>query len=62
MHPTKTFEGIGLSMPGRVDPVTQKLVLAPNLRWAGHEIGGVIENALGLKVEMEKFLSTVRAA
>jgi predicted NBD/HSP70 family sugar kinase len=53
MHPTKTFEGIGLSMPGRVDPVTQQLVLAPNLRWAGHEIGGVIENALGLKVEME---------
>jgi len=53
MHPTKTFEGVGLSMPGRVDPVTQKLVLAPNLRWAGHEIGGVIESALGLKVEME---------
>lgn len=53
MHPTKTFEGIGLSMPGRVDPVTQQLVLAPNLRWAGHEIAGVIESALGLKVEME---------
>jgi len=53
MHPTKTFEGVGLSMPGRVDPVTQQLVLAPNLRWAGHEIGGVIESALGLKVEME---------
>jgi len=53
MHPTKTFEGVGLSMPGRVDPVTQKLVLAPNLRWAGAEIGSVIESALGLKVEME---------
>jgi predicted NBD/HSP70 family sugar kinase len=53
MHPTKTFEGVGLSMPGRVDPVTQQLVLAPNLRWAGHEIAGVIETALGLKVEME---------
>jgi predicted NBD/HSP70 family sugar kinase len=53
MHPSKTFEGIGLSMPGRVDPVTQKLVLAPNLHWAGAEIRGVIESALGLKVEME---------
>lgn len=53
MHPTKTFEGVGLSMPGRVDPMTKKLILAPNLRWAGHEIGGVIESALGLKVEME---------
>jgi predicted NBD/HSP70 family sugar kinase len=53
MHPSKTFEGIGLSMPGRVDPVAQKLLLAPNLQWAGAEIGTVIENALGLKVEME---------
>jgi predicted NBD/HSP70 family sugar kinase len=53
LHPSKTFEGVGLSMPGRVDPVTQKLVLAPNLHWAGHEISGVIESALGLKVEME---------
>jgi predicted NBD/HSP70 family sugar kinase len=40
-------------MPGRVDPVTQQLVLAPNLRWARHEITGEIEAALGLKVEME---------
>jgi predicted NBD/HSP70 family sugar kinase len=53
MHPTKTFEGVGLSMPGRVDPHTQKLILAPNLHWAGHEIAQVIESALGLKVEME---------
>ena len=53
MHPAKTFEGVGLSMPGRVDPVTRQLVLAPNLRWAGHEIASVVESALGLKVEME---------
>lgn len=53
MHPNKTFEGVGLSMPGRVDPVTQHLVLAPNLRWTGHDIAGEIEAALGLKVEME---------
>jgi len=53
MHPGKSFEGVGLSMPGRVDPVTQQLVLAPNLRWARHEIAGEIEAALGLKVEME---------
>lgn len=53
LHPSKTFEGVGLSLPGRVDPVTQKLVLAPNLHWAGAEIRGAIESALGLKVEME---------
>jgi predicted NBD/HSP70 family sugar kinase len=53
MHPAKSFEGIGLSMPGRVDPDTQRLVLAPNLKWSGYDIAGEIERALGLKVEME---------
>jgi predicted NBD/HSP70 family sugar kinase len=53
MHPNKVFEGIGMSVPGRVDPTTQKLVLAPNLRWAGYDIAGEIEDGLGSKVEME---------
>lgn len=53
MHPGKSFEGVGLSMPGRVDPGSQQLVLAPNLRWTGHEIAAEIESVLGLKVEME---------
>ena len=54
MHPSKKFEGIGLSVPGRVDPMTQKLVLAPNLRWVGHDVAGEIETAVGLKVEYGK--------
>jgi predicted NBD/HSP70 family sugar kinase len=53
MHPTNLFEGIGLSMPGRVDPATRQLVLAPNLGWVGHEIARIIESSLGLRVEME---------
>jgi predicted NBD/HSP70 family sugar kinase len=52
-HGRRVFEGIGISMPGRVDPQTQRLVLAPHLRWAGYDISGEIERALGLKVEME---------
>jgi predicted NBD/HSP70 family sugar kinase len=52
-YPQKTFEGVGLSVPGRVDPATQKLVLAPNLRWVGYDVAGEIERAVGLKVEME---------
>ena len=52
-HPDKSFEGVGLSMPGRVDPVTQRLILAPNLHWAGYDIAGEMEAALGLKVEIE---------
>ena len=53
IYPNKTFEGVGLSMPGRVDPDTRKLVLAPNLRWVGYDVAGVIEREIGLKVEME---------
>jgi len=30
----RSFEGIGMSMPGRIDPESQRLVLAPNLKWA----------------------------
>jgi predicted NBD/HSP70 family sugar kinase len=53
LHPNRVFEGIGLSMPGRVDPATRSLVLAPNLHWAGFDIAGEIERSVGLKVEME---------
>ena len=53
LYPQKAFEGIGLSMPGRVDPATRTLVLAPNLHWAGFDVAGEIERGVGLNVEME---------
>ncbi len=53
LYPDKIFEGIGLSMPGRVDPRTRRLVLAPNLRWAGYDVASEIETGAGLTVEME---------
>src|ERR1700727_288189 len=31
--PRKSTEGIGISVPGRVDPRTQRLTFAPNLHW-----------------------------
>lgn len=52
-HPHKTFEGVGISLAGRVDPVTQRLILAPNLKWIGYDIKGALEARLGLQVEME---------
>jgi predicted NBD/HSP70 family sugar kinase len=52
-HLDKTFEGIGISVPGRVDPETQRLVLAPNLKWSGYDIKGVIEQGTGLPVELD---------
>jgi predicted NBD/HSP70 family sugar kinase len=52
-HPGKSFEGIGISLPGRVHPVTQRLIFAPNLKWSSFDIRGAVEKAMGLKVEME---------
>jgi predicted NBD/HSP70 family sugar kinase len=52
-HGDKSFEGIGVSAPGRVDPVTQKLLLAPNLKWRDFDIKKALEEAMGLQVEMD---------
>ena len=49
----KTIEGIGISLPGRVDPGTQRLVFAPNLHWPDFDIKRVIEKKMGLPVRME---------
>jgi predicted NBD/HSP70 family sugar kinase len=49
----KSFEGIGVSVPGRVHPETQRLLLAPNLHWKDFDIRGTLEKALGLQVEID---------
>jgi len=52
-HVLKTFEGIGVSLPGRVDPDTHALIFAPNLKWTRFEIKKAIERGMGLKVEVD---------
>ena len=56
-HPGKSFEGIGISLPGRVDAETQRLIFAPNMapkmKWSSVDIRGAVEKALGLKVEID---------
>ena len=52
-HPAKCFEGVGVSLPGRVHPETQQLLIAPNLRWSGVDIKGRLEQRLGLQVELD---------
>ncbi len=48
------FEGIGVSVPGRVHPVTQELLFAPNLPWRGFNIREALENGMhDLQVEIE---------
>lgn len=51
-HNDRSFEGIGISMPGRVDPDTQRLLLAPNLKWGDYNIKAVIEEQMQLQVEL----------
>jgi predicted NBD/HSP70 family sugar kinase/predicted transcriptional regulator len=52
-HADKSFEGIGVSVPGRVDPDTQRLLLAPNLHWHDFDIKSFLEKALKLQVEID---------
>jgi predicted NBD/HSP70 family sugar kinase len=51
-HSQRSFEGIGLSMPGRVHPETQRLILAPNLKWGDYDIRKAIERKMKLPVEL----------
>ncbi|MES2393549.1 MAG: ROK family protein [Acidobacteriota bacterium] len=53
LHSSKSFEGIGVSVPGRVHPETQRLLLAPNLAWREYDIKATLEKALKLQVEMD---------
>ena len=51
--PGKTFEGAGLSLPGRIDPVTNKLLLAPNLPWQDFDIQAALARDLGMPVQID---------
>jgi predicted NBD/HSP70 family sugar kinase len=51
--PRYSIEGIGISLPGRVDPLTQRLVFAPNLRWPDFDLKGAVESKMRLPVKME---------
>ncbi|MEI9977492.1 MAG: ROK family protein [Edaphobacter sp.] len=52
-HIDKSFEGIGVSVPGRVHPETQLLLLAPNLHWHDFDIKTALEDGLNLQVEID---------
>lgn len=49
----KKIEGIGISLPGRVDHGSDRLVFAPNLKWRDVDLHTPIVNATGLEVELE---------
>ena len=52
-HPGMAFEAIGVSLPGRVDRFSQRLVFAPNLGWRDVDLKTPLEAATGLPVFVE---------
>ena len=49
----KKIEGIGISVPGRINRGEGRLVFAPNLKWRDIDLGKPIAKATGLDVELE---------
>lgn len=52
-RPGIAYEGIGVSLPGRVDFAAQKLVFAANLGWHDVDLKTPLERATGLTVQIE---------
>jgi predicted NBD/HSP70 family sugar kinase len=52
-HADKSFDGIGICVPGRADPSLEELIFAPNLKWPASSIKSRIQRATGLRVEMD---------
>jgi predicted NBD/HSP70 family sugar kinase len=52
-HPEVAYEGIGVSVPGRVDYLAQRLVFAANLGWHQVDLKEPLESATGLPVQIE---------
>jgi predicted NBD/HSP70 family sugar kinase len=53
LHSSLIFEGVGISVPGRFDEHTQRVMFAPNLKWSEFDLKTPIERATGMRVEVE---------
>ena len=52
-HPDLVFEGIGISLPGRFNEETRRVMFAPNLGWPDFDFKRAIERATSMRVELE---------
>lgn len=52
-HSAMTIEGVGVSLPGLVDRISERLMYAPNLGWRDLDLKTPLERAAGLPVEIE---------
>ncbi len=53
LYPQIYLEGVGVSIPGRVDSISKKIVFAPNLGWRDVDLQTPLESATELPVEIE---------
>jgi hypothetical protein len=61
-YPKNSFEGIGVSLPGRIDSSSHRLIFAPNLGWRDLDVKTPLEKATGLPVHLENAaIATVSA-
>jgi predicted NBD/HSP70 family sugar kinase len=52
-HPRNSCKGVGISLPGRVDAVSGRLIFAPGLGWRNLDLKTPLEKAVGLPVKLE---------
>jgi predicted NBD/HSP70 family sugar kinase len=52
-HPNRTFEGIGINLPGRFDPHLEKSIFAPNVDWPIGKLKSRVEKSTGLPVVVD---------
>ena len=52
-NPQRSFLGVGIALPGRVDRSTQKIRFAPNLGWRDFDIKSALETGTGMPVEID---------
>ena len=52
-YPKSSYEGIGISLPGRIDSSSHRLIFAPNLGWSDLDLKTPLQQATGLAVELE---------
>jgi predicted NBD/HSP70 family sugar kinase len=52
-YPKNPYEGIGVAVPGRVEPSSHRLIFAPNLGWTNFDLKTPLERETGLEVELE---------
>jgi predicted NBD/HSP70 family sugar kinase len=52
-HSNRTFEGIGINLPGRFDPNFEKSIFAPNIEWPIGQLKSRVERGTGLPVVVD---------